>query len=92
MGDRVGCAGRFATVGGTDSDSVDGTLTLAIKGRENTIDRLEDSIADWDVRLEMRRLTMTRQFTAMETALSQMQSQGQWLAGQIASLPQIKTD
>lgn len=91
-GDTVGFAARIATVADTASDSVDGTLTLAIKGRESTIDRLEDSIADWDVRLEMRRLTMTRQFTAMETALSQMQSQGQWLAGQIASLPQIKTD
>lgn len=91
-GDTAGFAARIATVADTASDSVDGTLTLAIKGRENTIDRLEDSIADWDVRLEMRRQTMTRQFTAMETALSQMQSQGQWLAGQIASLPQIKTD
>ena len=30
---------------------------------------------------------LTRQFTALETALSQMNSQSSWLAGQISSLP-----
>jgi flagellar hook-associated protein 2 len=39
------------------------------------------------MRLELRRTTLTRQFTALETALSRMNSQSSWLAGQISSLP-----
>jgi flagellar hook-associated protein 2 len=90
-GDVDGFAARIAGIADDASDSVDGTLTSAIQGRENSIERLEDSIADWDIRLEMRRQTLTRQFTALETALSQMQAQGQWLAGQLGSLPEMPT-
>lgn len=82
-----GLAARIQTVSVAASDAYEGSLTNTIKGREQTIDRLADSIADWDYRLDLRRQTLTRQFTALETAMSQMQSQGQWLAGQIASLP-----
>ena len=45
------------------------------------------SIEDWDVRLELRRTSLERQYTALETALSNLQSQGSWLSGQISSLP-----
>ena len=34
-----------------------------------------------------RKETLTRQFTAMETALSSLKNQSTWLAGQINSLP-----
>ena len=68
------------------SDRVDGTLTAAITGRNSTIARLDDGIAAWDLRLELRRTALTRQFTALETALSQMNSQSSWLSGQISSL------
>ena len=34
-----------------------------------------------------RKETLTRQFTAMETALSSLKNQSTWLAGQISSLP-----
>lgn len=68
------------------SNTTNGTLTLAITGREAGVDRLNDSIEAWDIRLEMRRTALTRQFTALETALSRMNSQSNWLAGQIASL------
>ena len=40
-----------------------------------------------DVLLQKKQDTLKSQFTAMETALQQSQSQGQWLAGQIAPLP-----
>ena len=46
----------------------------------------KDRIADWDVRLATRRKTLTRQFTAMETALSSLKNQSSWLAGQLGSL------
>jgi flagellar hook-associated protein 2 len=35
----------------------------------------------------MRRSTLERTYTALETALNSLQSQGNWLAGQISSLP-----
>ncbi len=72
---------------GAASDKVDGTITTAITGRTGSIGRLNDSIEAWDLRLELRRTALTRQFTALETALSQMNSQSNWLAGQINSLP-----
>ena len=81
-----GWAARVAAVAKGASDSVTGTITTAINGRNTTIDRLQDSIDDWDLRLEMRRTTLNNQYTALETALSTLKSQGDWLAGQIASL------
>ena len=81
-----GFAARVMDVANEASDKYTGSLTTAITGRSSTIDRLESSIEDWDTRLELRRATLTRQFTALETALSQMNSQSSWLAGQISSL------
>ncbi len=85
-GNDAGYAARLASVTEIAGDSYDGTLSLLIKGRNTTIDRLNDSIESWDQRLELRRTTLTRQFTALETALSRMNSQSSWLAGQISSL------
>ena len=47
----------------------------------------QDRIDAWDLRLAKRKETLTRQFTAMETALSSLKNQSTWLAGQINSLP-----
>ncbi len=69
------------------SDSTTGTLTQAITGRNSTISEMDESIAAWDLRLELRRTSLQQTYTALETAMSTMQSQGTWLAGQIAQLP-----
>nr|WP_281363404.1 flagellar filament capping protein FliD [Nocardioides perillae] len=82
-----GFAERVRDVAKAASDKYDGTITTAITGRQAGIARLNDSIEAWDTRLELRRSMLTRQFTALETALSQMNSQSNWLAGQISSLP-----
>lgn len=82
-----GWAARVAAVAKAASDSTKGSITSAIAGRNTTIERLTKSISDWDDRLEMRRSTLERTYTALETALNGLQSQGNWLAGQIASLP-----
>jgi flagellar hook-associated protein 2 len=82
-----GWAARLQTAARNASSSTTGTITTAITGRQSSIDRLGDDIDAWDMRLELRRTSLTRQFTALETALSSMQSQGNWLAGQLASLP-----
>lgn len=82
-----GFAARVATVAKAASDATEGTLSAAITGRQSGIDRMEDSIDEWDRRLTLRRTALERQFTALETALSQMSSQSSWLAGQLSSLP-----
>jgi flagellar hook-associated protein 2 len=82
----TGFADRLATTAKAVSAPYDGILSTSITGRQSTIDRLQDSIDTWDVKLELRRTTLTRQFTALETALSRMNSQSSWLAGQISSL------
>ncbi|WP_341923891.1 flagellar filament capping protein FliD [Nocardioides psychrotolerans] len=82
-----GFADRVATVTKGASNPSDGTLTAAITGRNSGITRMKTSIDEWDQRLELRRTSLTRQFTALETALNQMTSQSSWLAGQLSSLP-----
>ncbi len=82
-----GFAARVQTVAKNASDAGSGTITAAIKGRQGSIDRLQKDVEAWDLRLELRRTTLTRQYTALETALGQMSNQSSWLAGQIASLP-----
>ncbi|GAA1436066.1 flagellar filament capping protein FliD [Mycobacterium cookii] len=82
-----GLMDRIAAAASAASDKYTGSLTTAIAGRTTSIRRLNDGVEAWDDRLEMRRATLTRQFTALETALSQMNSQSAWLAGQISSLP-----
>jgi flagellar hook-associated protein 2 len=81
-----GFAHRVAQVTDGASDPIDGTLTASITGRSSGIERMKDSIDEWDRRLELRRVTLTRQFTALETALNQMTSQSNWLTSQLSSL------
>jgi flagellar hook-associated protein 2 len=85
-GTGAGFAERVRKVADGASDSIDGTITSAIKGRTSSIDRLQDSIDAWDLRLELRQATLTKQFTAMETALSALNSQSSWLTAQISSM------
>lgn len=64
-----------------------GLITSAITSRENQIASLTSNIESWDARLALKEKTLQRQYTALETALGKSQSQGAWLAGQLANLP-----
>ncbi|HYX96847.1 MAG TPA: flagellar filament capping protein FliD, partial [Geodermatophilus sp.] len=68
------------------TNATTGTLTLLAQGRETLVNDFKSRIADWDLRLATRKETLTRQFTAMETALSSLKNQSSWLAGQLGSL------
>lgn len=70
-----------------DTGAGTGLLTAAIGNRERSVTALQSDIARWDSRLEVREQRLVAQFTAMEKALGSAQQRGQWLAGQIASLP-----
>ena len=47
-------------------------------------DTTYNSIESWGTRLALRQNTLTKQFTAMETALQQMNSQSSWLTSRSA--------
>ncbi|MEX2658103.1 MAG: flagellar filament capping protein FliD [Acidimicrobiales bacterium] len=91
LGGAGGLAGRLealaeiATKAQSTTTDV-GLLTSAISSREGQRTRFDANIASWDQRLELRRTNLTRQFSALERALGQAQSQSQWLAGQLAGL------
>ncbi|WP_448642578.1 flagellar filament capping protein FliD [Geodermatophilus sp. URMC 63] len=82
-----GLAQRVQALAKRASDATTGTLTGLAKGRDSLAKDIQERIADWDTRLKLRRDMLTRQFTAMETALSSLKSQSSWLAGQLGSLP-----
>jgi len=82
-----GVAQRLLALAKKATDSTGGTLTLLAKSQDTAASALTDQIADWDIRLALRKDNLTKQFTAMETALGTMQNQASWLSSQIASLP-----
>lgn len=63
-----------------------GRIATAVEGRRNEISTIDDRIEDWDLRLEVREVALRRQFAGLETTLSRLQQQGQWLNGQLAGL------
>lgn len=82
-----GIAQRLLVISENATASTTGILTTAIEGRRAEIRRLDDSIAMWDVRLDRKEAALRRQYAALESALGAAQNQGNWLSGQLASLP-----
>lgn len=79
-------AEKVEAVSDTYSKPSTGILSAQISGKQGQVRGLNDQIEGWDRRLEMREAGMRRQFGAMETMLSKIQSQGNWLAGQLRSM------
>ncbi|MGZ4625619.1 MAG: flagellar filament capping protein FliD, partial [Kineosporiaceae bacterium] len=63
------------------TNSSTGTLTSAQQGRLTEVKTLQAQIDAWNTRLAAYRDQLTRQFTAMETALASLKSQTSALAG-----------
>ena len=82
-----GVAQRVLDIAKTATDTTTGTLTLLAAGRDKLAADIQSKIEAWDIRLAKRKEMLTRQFTAMETALSALRNQSTWLAGQINALP-----
>ena len=82
-----GVAQRLLAVSERATKFGTGVLSQSIDMRRNEIKRIDDSIATWDVRLAAKESRLRKQFAALETALGQSQQQGNWLAGQLSSLP-----
>lgn len=82
----AGLAGRVEEIGKAASHKTTGSLTTLASGKTQQIDRLQENIEAWDDRLELREKSLSRTYTALETALSRLNSQSSWLSGQISTL------
>lgn len=68
------------------TDPIDGTVHYAQEGIQDTIDSLEKQIEDWEDRLAITQAQLERNFLAMETLISQLQGQGNYLSAQLSNL------
>lgn len=73
------------------SDPISGMITAQIQSADDTITSVTKSIADFEDRMTLKQQSLQQQYTALETALGKLQSQSQWLTGQLASLPTMSS-
>ncbi len=66
--------------------SIDGTIARRTAALNNQIRDINEQIEDYDERLAQRREDLYSQFLAMESALSEYQSEGSYLEQQLASI------
>ncbi|WP_338834425.1 hypothetical protein MHLNE_07550 [Moorella humiferrea] len=83
---KTGLADRLDTYLTSLVRSGDGLIPSREKSLQDIMDDIDDQISRMEDRLAMKEEQLRRQFTAMEQALAALQSQGNWLAGQIAGL------
>ena len=69
------------------TNSANGVLTSAIEGQNRIVKDYGAQIKRFDDRMEMKHQMLTRQFDALDSMLSKMKAQGDWLAGQLKTLP-----
>ena len=62
------------------TDSIEGTFTINRERLNDSIDLLDEQIANWEKRLEQIEATYTRRFSQMETLISQLQTQSNYLS------------
>lgn len=67
------------------TNSTNGSITLAIQGRNAEIRTLNTGIADWNVRLADQRNTLMSTYAHLESTLSTLKSQGAYLSQQLAA-------
>jgi len=68
------------------TDAYTGSIHYQEKGIEDHIDYLDDRILDLENRMDLIEARYTRQFSALEVLLSQMQTQSDWLSNQVVGL------
>ena len=65
----------------------DGLLNQREQMYDRMLSSIDDRMESLERRLEQREESLTRQFVQMEQMLSDLQNQGDWLSGQLGSLP-----
>ena len=80
-------ATKVRDLGKQVSNPTDGLLTVRINGEQALVKDYSRRISDFNDRMSAKEDMLKRQFSALETMLSKLQAQGNWLAGQLKSLP-----
>jgi len=71
------------------TDSIDGMYATRKNSTDSNVRRIDLRIDNLEARMEAREKTLTAQFSAMEELVSSLNSQGSYLAQQMASMPTI---
>jgi flagellar hook-associated protein 2 len=79
----LGVAELFGRTLFSITDPFEGYVAFKQDSLQNSIDNFETQIEDMEARLDIKTERMINQFVAMEVTLSRLQSQSNWLAGQI---------
>jgi flagellar hook-associated protein 2 len=79
-----GFAQKFEAVLNPITRSGDGLLAERVNEANGDLSYIKDTLAAMDLRLQSKEAYLRAQFTAMESALSQSQSQSQWLTSQLS--------
>lgn len=80
-------ANKMVEVSKQATNPTDGLLAVRIRGEESFVKDYTKQIAKFEDRMTLRQTTLERQFAALESMLSKLQAQGNWLAGQLQTLP-----
>jgi flagellar hook-associated protein 2 len=80
-----GLAQKLSTLLNDVTDKSTGALARAQQSRVDDVKAFQEQIDAWDIRLATRRTTLTRQFTAMETALASLKSSSSAITNLLAA-------
>jgi len=83
---RPGAAARVVELTGALTRPDTGTLTSAKDFADRRVKDFNDQISRLESRLTVRELNYRRQYSNLQTLISGLQSQGNWLSSQIAGL------
>ena len=83
----LGAAGMITRATDAITRSGDGLVANQVDSLQRSNSYLDRRIDDIQRQLDIRRESLVAQFTAMEAALSKIQSQQAWLSSQLAALP-----
>jgi flagellar hook-associated protein 2 len=65
---------------------VGGTVDAAMDGASAQVQQIQETMDRFSQRIDRKRAYFERMFSGLESRMGKMQSQGQWLSGQFASL------
>lgn len=82
----LGTAGLFDRVLFNITDTYDGYVAFKMDSLQDSIEAFQKRIEESETRLDRKMESMINRFVIMEKALAAIQSQGQWLTGQINAL------
>ncbi|MFX3631599.1 MAG: flagellar filament capping protein FliD [Candidatus Pristimantibacillus sp.] len=83
---QAGMAQRFDDLISTWNSVVNGSVTSKIKGYDSEISVVDERMERLSTRIDQKYERLKKQYTAMEVALTELNSQKSWMTSQLAAL------